>query len=61
MLLLACSKTIPLPDASSSVEKNGRVKSSFGELLPVLWPLDSVLEWCGSMVLMRGLVRKPNT
>jgi hypothetical protein len=37
------------------------VKSSFGELLPVLWPLDSVLEWCGSMVLMRGLVRKPNT
>jgi hypothetical protein len=30
-------------------------------LLPVLWPLDSALDWRGSMALMRGLVRKPNT
>ncbi|KAF8779208.1 hypothetical protein HU200_002885 [Digitaria exilis] len=44
MLRFACSRTIPLPDASSSVEKNGRVKSSFGELVPVLWPLDDALE-----------------
>lgn len=60
-LLLACSKTIPLPDAPSSPDRNGRVKSSFGELLPVLWPLDSALDWCGSMPLIRGLVKKPNT